>query len=80
MKKNERKRTYIPEWEPLAAAVERIIMARTVDKEQAKAELCDAIADDKIRIRVTITKPDRPGRIYFRENVGVPNFTESVNY
>jgi hypothetical protein len=62
---------YVPEWEPLAAAVTRI-MAFGVEEDQAKSDLCLAIADDNISIRVTISKPNKPDRIYFRENVGVP--------
>jgi hypothetical protein len=43
---------YIPDWEPLSAAVNRI-MASGVEESEAKADLCNAIADQKISVRVT---------------------------
>jgi hypothetical protein len=44
---------YIPDWEPLPAAVKRI-MASSVEESEAKADLCHAIADRKISVRVTL--------------------------
>jgi hypothetical protein len=44
---------YIPDWEPLPAAVKRI-MASSVEESEAKANLCHAIADGKISVRVTL--------------------------
>ena len=44
---------YIPDWEPLSDAVKRI-MASSVEESEAKADLCHAIADRKISVRVIL--------------------------
>jgi hypothetical protein len=59
---------YTPDWEPLSAAVKRIV-TREVDEDKAKANLCSAIAENRIRIRVT---PEYSSGVYHRENVRVP--------
>jgi len=44
---------YIPDWELLGVALKRI-MAFNVEESEAKADLCHAIADRKINVRVTL--------------------------
>ena len=51
---------YVPDWEPLAAALKRI-KAHGVGQNQAKLDLCRAIADHKISIRVRIASADPLG-------------------
>jgi hypothetical protein len=69
---------YIPEWEQLAGAVKRI-MASSVEEDQAKRDLCNAIADGKISVRVTINQHNKPDRFYFSENVGIPKHLQPIN-
>jgi hypothetical protein len=61
---------YVPDWEPLAVAVERIL-ASSVEEEQARLDLCRAIADGKISIRATVIKPNKPERVFSRDNIVV---------
>ena len=44
---------YTPDWEPLADALKRVL-ATGVDKDEARVDLCRAVADRKIHIRVRI--------------------------
>jgi hypothetical protein len=46
--------SYTPDWEPLADALKRV-MAIGLSKKEAQVDLCNAIADGNIRVRVTIT-------------------------
>jgi hypothetical protein len=69
---------YISDWEQLAGAVKRI-MASSVEEDQAKRDLCNAIADGKISVRATIYQHNKPDRYYFRENVGVPKHLQPIN-
>jgi hypothetical protein len=62
---------YVPEWEPLADAVKRIVGPGVLE-DQARLDLCRAIADAKISIRVTIHAPHKRQQTYLRDNVGVP--------
>ena len=51
---------YAPDWEPLASAVNRVVAAGAT-KDQAKRDLCLAIADEKIVTRVHLAaKPYQP--------------------
>ena len=51
---------YAPDWEPLASAVNRVVAAGAT-KDQAKRDLCLAIADGKIAARVRLAaKPHQP--------------------
>ena len=63
---------YIPDWEPLADALKRV-MATGASEEEAKTDLCRAVADGKIRVRVTIaTSHYKRGSVFSGGNVVVP--------
>ena len=44
---------YVPDWQPLAAALERV-MATGATEDNAKLDICRAVADQKIDVRVRI--------------------------
>jgi hypothetical protein len=50
---------YVPDWERLADALKRVMA--TGIREQAKQDICNAIADRKIRIRGLVAKEDGLG-------------------
>lgn len=64
---------YVLEWEPLANALTRV-MASGVTEQQAKADICNAVADRKIVARVVIDKSHLldGGRTFSGGNVGIP--------
>jgi hypothetical protein len=64
---------YDPEWEPLANALIRV-MASGVNEQQAKADICNAVADRQIVARVVIDKSHLldGGRTFSGGNVGIP--------
>jgi hypothetical protein len=64
---------YTPEWELLADALERVVSVHG-DLLSCKAAICNAVADEKIAVRVTIAKSHHrhPGAIFKGRNVGVP--------
>lgn len=63
---------YTPDWEPLADALKRV-MAAGIDEGEAKIDLCRAVADRKIDVRVKIAATERGVRGLFSDgNVGVP--------
>jgi hypothetical protein len=63
---------YTPDWEPLADALKRVIAAGTSEGE-GKIDLCRAVADRKIAIRVRIAANDyMKGKVFKRRNIGVP--------
>jgi hypothetical protein len=64
---------YTPDWEPLAHALKRI-MKTGASEDEAKIDLCRAVADRKIDVRVRIAANDygRQGQFFSDHNVGVP--------
>jgi len=64
---------YVPEWEPLAKALTRVKVFGG-NEHQAKADICNAVSDRKIAIRVVIDDRHRldGGKTYSGGNVGVP--------
>src|SRR5262245_23386564 len=54
---------YAPRWERLSAATKRVIEAAQIAKDQAQADICQAIADGCVKIRGKLsrhtTKPMR---------------------
>jgi hypothetical protein len=65
---------YTPDWETLADALKRVISAGTAE-QQAKADICNAVADRKIVARVFIDDSHHldGGKMFFGGNVGVPS-------
>jgi hypothetical protein len=65
---------YVPLWERLADALKRV-MAAGASEAEAKADLCHAMADRKIGVRIRIAGNadyDR-GKLFSRGNVSVPS-------
>jgi hypothetical protein len=48
---------YTPDWEPLADALKRVVDSG-ISEDEAKPDLCRAVADHKIDVRVRIEKSD----------------------
>jgi hypothetical protein len=67
---------YVPDWEPLADALKRV-MAAGISEDQAKPDLCNAVADRKICVRVTLA---RRGQVFSGGNVGVPSHLAPTDF
>jgi hypothetical protein len=65
---------YTPDWEPLADALKRVL-ATGFSKSEAKLDLCRAMADRKINVRVRIAQDADSfrGRVFSDRNVSVPS-------
>lgn len=70
---------YTPDWEPLADALKRV-MATGASEGEAKLDLCRAVADRKIRVRVRIAKHARKGQVFSGGNVKVPPHLASGDF
>jgi hypothetical protein len=46
---------YVPDWEPLANALKRVLSTGSKEPD-AKANICKAVADRKIAVRVLVDK------------------------
>ena len=77
---------YVPKWERLSDAVARIMNATGMSKEAAQADICCAIADGAIKIRI---KPERrqidsfhTSNVYDGKDFQIPNKikTENLNW
>lgn len=64
---------YTPDWEAIADALKRV-MATGTTEDEAKTDLCRALADRKIDIRVRIAASGygRQRQVFSDGNVGVP--------
>jgi hypothetical protein len=64
---------YTPDWEPLSDALKRV-MAMGAGENDAKTDLCSAIADRKINVRVKVSASEcgMPRRFFSGANVDVP--------
>lgn len=67
---------YTPDWLPLADALQRL-MARGVGEAEAKTDLCCAVADKKIDVRVRIA---RTGKVFSDGNVRVPSHLSAGDF
>jgi hypothetical protein len=65
--------TYTQDWEPLADALKRVVATNAgASKDEAKVDLCRALADRKIRIRVRVVARTGLGAVFSNGNVEVP--------
>jgi hypothetical protein len=65
---------YVPDWEPLAAALKRVMATGATD-DDAKLDICRAVADRKVSVRVTVTRSyyqGMGGMVLSGGNVDVP--------
>jgi hypothetical protein len=75
---------YVPDWERLPDVVNRVT-AWGISEDQAKFDISRAIADKKMRTRVTVViEPDAPAiwqqMILKAQGLGLPRHNESIGY
>ena len=72
---------YTPDWEPLEDALKRV-MAIGATEDQAKKDLCLAVADKKIRVRAKIaaSDPELGGGVFSGDWVRVPAHLRPVDF
>jgi hypothetical protein len=71
---------YTPDWEPLADALKRVTAAGA-SEDEGKIDLCRAIADKKIAIRVRIAASDTKGGSSFTgRNISVPSHLSPADF
>jgi hypothetical protein len=66
--------SYVPDWESLAAKLKRV-METGASEEEAKLDICRAVADRKIRVRVRVAPSNSHsmgGMVLSGGNVDVP--------
>jgi hypothetical protein len=64
---------YTPDWEPLADALTRVI-ATGLNEDEAKTDICSAMADRKVNVQVRVAENERglPRKFFEGFRVGVP--------
>jgi hypothetical protein len=64
---------YVPDWEPLATVLRRVIDGGSAE-HQACVDICNAVADRKIAVRVLVATPARDvgGKWLWGGNLNVP--------
>src|SRR4051812_31650479 len=65
MQESRKPQRYAPDWEPVAKAVQRVA-GYGLEEDDVKSDLCSAIADRKIKLRLRVA---RGGRLVSRDNV-----------
>ena len=74
MRKHQRgAMTYEPDWESLQQSLTRLVSIG-LDEQQVKIDLCNAVADEKIKLRIFLSDEDEelPGICLCGKEIGVP--------
>lgn len=72
---------YLPNWEPLGAALRRLLESG-VGEPEAQRDLCSAIADRAIAVRVTIDPAERNfgGQVLESHRIQVPEHLNPTEF